>query len=113
MNPNSFSLAPSALSTFAASLTALPSEEIRKAKSLFIRNAIADYEMIVSSSRGMVITMGILSIIPVFLIVFIPTLISYRAAKKNGKQKIINALEVWKEELEEDYHKLLEEVSQL
>jgi hypothetical protein len=55
MSPNSFSLAPSALSTFAASLTALPTEEIRKAKSLFIRNAIADYEMTISSSRGMVI----------------------------------------------------------
>jgi hypothetical protein len=93
----------SALTTFAASLATLPKDEMRKAKSLFIRNAIADYRMTIKSSKGFLIVMGIMSIIPVFLVVFIPAYLGYRAAKENGKQKIRNALEVWKDDLGEDY----------
>ena len=100
----------SALSTFAASLGTLPKEEMRKAKSLFIRDAIADYRMTMKSSKGFLIVMGILCVIPVFLVVFIPALLGYRATKENGKQKIKNALEVWKDDLGEDYHLLSREM---
>jgi hypothetical protein len=104
------SLDPSALSTFAASLTNLPKEEIRKAKSLFIRNSIADYRMMLKTSKGFLIVLGILSIIPIFLVVFIPSLIGYRASKVNGRQKILNALEVWRSDLEGDYDALAREI---
>ncbi|MBN8708781.1 MAG: hypothetical protein BGO12_12660 [Verrucomicrobia bacterium 61-8] len=101
------SLDPAALTAFVASLSALPTDEIRKAKSLFIRNAIADYQMSRKSLRVMVVMMGVLSIIPIFLIVFIPTFISYRALKENGRQKILNALEVWRSDLGSDYEELI------
>ena len=102
----------SALSTFAASLATLPKDEMRKAKSLFIRNAIADYRMTIKSTKGFLVVMGIMCIIPIFLVVFIPALLSYKAAKENGKQKIHNALEAWKEDLEEDYILLAREIEE-
>ncbi len=101
------SLDPAALTAFVASLSALPTDEIRKAKSLFIRNAIADYRMSRKSLRVMVVVMGLLCIVPIFLVVFIPTFISYRAFKENGRQKILNALEVWRSDLGGDYEDLL------
>ncbi|PTX98140.1 hypothetical protein DB345_04690 [Spartobacteria bacterium LR76] len=97
------SLDPSALTAFVASLSALPADEIRKAKSLFSRNAIADYRMSLKSLG----IMGVLSIIPIFLIVSIPTFFSYRALKENGRQKILNALEVWRSDLGSAYEVLL------
>lgn len=109
MNPSAaqLSLDPSALTAFVASLSALPADEIRKAKSLFIRNAIADYRMSLKSFGVMVVIMGVLSIIPIFLIVSIPTFFSYRALKENGRQKILNALEVWRSDLGSDYEELM------
>lgn len=104
------SLDPSTLTTFAATLATLPGEEIRKAKSLFIRNAIADYRMTIKTTKGFLIVLGVMSLIPVFLVVFIPAFFSYRAAKENGKQKIKNALEVWKDDLGDDYAMLSLEV---
>ena len=92
-------LDPAALSAFAATLTNLPKDEISKAKRLYILNAIADYEAQRRTGRAMVITMGIMSIIPIFLIVFIPTFIGYRSGIAAGKQKILNAVEVWKDDL--------------
>ncbi|GAT34794.1 hypothetical protein TSACC_23228 [Terrimicrobium sacchariphilum] len=104
------SLDPAALTAFVASLSTLPTDEIRKAKSLFIRNAIADYRMNLKSFRIMMVMMGILSIIPIFLIVFIPSFIGYRALKENGRQKILNALEVWRSDLGSDYEGLMAEL---
>jgi ABC-type nitrate/sulfonate/bicarbonate transport system permease component len=54
----------------------------------------------------MIVTMGILSIIPIFLIVFIPALIGYLNGIKAMRQKILNAIEVWKDDLGPDYVEL-------
>ena len=97
----------SALSAFAANLATLPADEIRKAKSLFLRNSIADYKMSLKTSKGFLVVMGILCIIPIFLVVFIPAYLSYKAGKENGRQKIINALEVWRADLGSEYADLL------
>lgn len=99
-------LDPSALAAFAASMGTLPRDEVRKAKSLFIRNAIADYRLIAKTSRAFLIVIGIMCIIPIFLIVFIPAVIQYRAARQNLKQKIRNALAVWKDDLGPEYDEL-------
>ena len=99
---STMALDPAAMSAFAATLSTLPQAEIVKAKRLYVLNAVADYESAVKSGRAMVIVMGVMSIIPVFLIVFIPAFIAYRSEVKAGKQKILNALEVWDEELADD-----------
>jgi hypothetical protein len=54
-----------------------------------------------------------MSVIPVFLIVFVPAFFSYRAMRENGKQKILNALEVWKDDLGTDYTTLSAEAQSL
>ena len=65
MNPTTtLNLDASALTAFAGNLAALPADEIRKAKSLFIRNAIADYPMTLKSSKGFLTVMGVMCIIP-------------------------------------------------
>jgi hypothetical protein len=94
------------LSAFAATLTNLPREEIHKAKRLYILNALADFEAQRKSSKAMIIVMGIMCIIPIFLIVFIPALIGYRSAIRALRQKILNAVEVWKDDLGPDYQEL-------
>ncbi len=104
------SLDPAALTAFVASLSALPAEEIRKAKSLFIRNAIADYRMSLKSCRAGLVVLGILCVVPIVLIAFIPAFISHKAFKENGRQKILNALEVWRYDLGNDYEGLLAEL---
>lgn len=102
-NQTTMTLDPAALSAFAASLTNLSKEEISKAKKLYILNAIADFEAQRTSGKAMMITMGLMCIIPVFLIVFIPGLIGYRSAIAAGRQKILNAIDVWKDDLGSDY----------
>ncbi|MGF1678854.1 MAG: hypothetical protein ACFCUX_06645 [Candidatus Methylacidiphilales bacterium] len=101
------SLDASALTAFSATLATLPADEIRKAKSLFLRNSISDYKMSLKASKGFLVVMGIMCIIPIFLVVFIPAYLGYKAEKENGRQKIINALEVWRADLGAEYDALL------
>lgn len=105
-------LEPAAMSAFLATLANLPEQEIRNAKRLYILNAIADFESERTSGRGMLILFGIMSIIPVFLLPFIALLISYRAGIKAAKQKIINAIDVWKDDLGAEHLTLLNRVEQ-
>ena len=97
---------PAALAAFAGGLANLSREEIGKAKKLYILNAIAEFESQRGSGRAMIVTMGIMSIIPIFLIVFIPALFSYRNGIKAARQKILNAIEVWRDDLGTDYEDL-------
>ena len=104
-------LDPTALSAFAATLTNLPKDEISKAKKLYILNAIADFEAMRTSGRTFLIVMGVMSLIPVFLIVFVPALVSYRAGIAATRQKIINAIEVWRDDLGSDYAALRQQMA--
>ncbi len=101
---------PASLSAFAATLTNLPAEEIQKAKRLYVLNALADFEAQRKISRTMVIVMGFMCIIPIFLIVFIPALMAYRSAITAMRQKLLNAIDVWKDDLGADYRQLRERV---
>ncbi len=94
------------LSTFAATLTNLPQEEVRKAKKLYILNSLADFEAQRKTSKTMLIVMGVMCIIPIFLIVFLPALFGYRNAITALREKILNAIEVWKDDLGPDYQEL-------
>ena len=77
----------------------MPKEEIQKAKKIYILNAVEDFKAMRASARSGIIVLGILSIIPIFLIVFIPALISYRRNIEAARRKILNAIEVWKDDL--------------
>jgi len=94
------------LAAFAATLTNLPHEEIRKAKKQYILSALADFEAQRKVSRTMLILMGIMCIIPIFLIGFIPALKGYRMAITATRQRVLNAIDVWKDDLGADYEEL-------
>lgn len=106
----SITLDPASLTAFTATLSSLPKEEVRKAKLLFIKNAIADFALQRSSGRVMVIVMGCMSIIPIFLIVFIPAFVSYRKGVQVTRQKIRNAIEVWRDDLDVEADNLLSDL---
>lgn len=107
MNPTTTpALDPAALAAFAGSLASLPRDEIQKAKKLYIMNTIAEFRAQRAGSRALLVVVGILCIIPIFLIVFIPALISYRHGIAAARQKILNAVEVWRDELGADYEHL-------
>ena len=103
-------LSPSAMSAFAATLSELPAEELGKAKRLYVLNAISDYDDAKRSGKTFLIVMGVMCIIPIFLIVFIPALIAYRSGMKASREKILNAIEVWKDDLGPDYEDIKDRV---
>jgi hypothetical protein len=106
-------LEPAAMAAFLATLANLPEQEIRNAKRLYVLNAIADFEAESTSGRGMLFLLGVMSIFLVFIPVFIAALISYRAGVKAAKQKIKNAIEVWKDDFAGEYPSLLARVEAL
>jgi hypothetical protein len=99
------------LSTFAATLTNLPKEEIQKAKKLYILNAIADFKAERATGRTFLIVLGVMCIIPIFLVVFIPAVIGYRNSIGAVKQKILNAIEIWEDDLGSDYLEIRNQIA--
>lgn len=93
-------LSPEKLQMFAASIANLPQQEMRQAKLLYIRNAIAELraqEQIFASFGTM---QGCLSIIPVFWPVLAMQKKMMSTQKQLAQQKIINAIDVWKDDLQ-------------
>jgi hypothetical protein len=97
---------PAALAAFAGTLGNLPKEEIQKAKKLYILNAIADFQAQRASGKTMLIVFGVMCIIPIFLIIFVPALLMYQNGITAAKQKILNAVEIWKDDLGADYERI-------
>jgi hypothetical protein len=92
-------LSPEKLQSFAASIAGLPQHEMRQAKLLYIRNAIAELraQEQVFASFGKL--QGCLSIIPVFWPVLAMQKKMMATHKQMSQQKIINAIDVWKDDL--------------
>lgn len=94
------SLTSDRLQLFAAGLAGLPKDEIRKAKVLYIRNAITDW-------RAMKATMSAFGCLQVFFLlipIFWPILFLQRRVLKIAQtaflEKIRNAMEVWRDDLQ-------------
>jgi len=103
---------PVALSAFAATLGNLSAEEIRKAKRLYLQNAVVEFQYNRRVGKTMLIVLGVMSIIPVFLLIFVPSLLMYRSGVSMERQKIRNALEVWRDDLGSDYHAILSQLAE-
>jgi hypothetical protein len=93
------SLSSDKMQMFVAALSGLPPEEVRKAKSLYIRNAISEYNAMQESLRAFGCMQVIFAIIPLFW----PFLYAQRrmmsAQRRLYEARIRNALEVWKDDL--------------
>lgn len=93
------SLSPEKLQLFVAGLSGLPGEEIRKAKSLYIRNAISEYKAMNEQMKAFGFIQIFFAIIPLFW----PFLYAQRRMMKSGQrlaqERIRNAIDVWKDDL--------------
>lgn len=94
------SLSPEKLQLFTAALAGLPAAEVRKAKELYIRNAIAEYRAVREQMRSIGCVMVLFMLVPLFW----PFLYAMRRSTDAGlrlqQQRIENALLVWREDLE-------------
>ena len=93
------SLSPEKLQMFVAGLSGLAPEEVRKAKVLYLRNAISELEALESSMRGFGVVQGCFAVIPFFW----PFLYAQRrimSAQVNlAKDRLRNAMDVWRDDL--------------
>jgi hypothetical protein len=102
--PSDF-LSPEKLQLFVAGLSGLAPEEIRKAKLLYLRNAISEYHAMKNSTAAFGQAMGCMGCMPMMW--------SMRSAQKQviaaqlqlARERILNAIDVWRGDLKgERFH---------
>jgi hypothetical protein len=96
--PSEF-LSPEKLQLFVAGLSGLAPEEVRKAKVLYLRNAISEYRAMQASYQGFGQAQGCLSIIPVFWPVIGAQKRMMSAQLQLARDRIKNAIDVWRDDL--------------
>jgi hypothetical protein len=101
MNPSGTpdSLSPEKMQLFIAALSGLPQDEVRKAKSLYIRNAISEYHAMQASLRAFGCLQVFFAIIPFFWPVLYLQRRMMNAQRQLCEERILNALDVWKDDL--------------
>ena len=92
-------LSPEKLQLFVAGLSGLAPEEVRKAKVLYLRNAISELQAMQTSLKGFGQAQGCLSIIPIFWPIIGAQKQMMAAQLQLGKDRIRNAIDVWKDDL--------------
>src|SRR5205085_6801456 len=96
--PSDF-LSPEKLQLFVAGLSGLAPEEVRKAKLLYLRNAISEFQAMRASFQGFGQAQGCMSVIPVFWPIIGAQKRMMTAQLQLGKDRIRNAIEVWRGDL--------------
>jgi hypothetical protein len=96
--PSEF-LSPEKLQLFVAGLSGLGPEEVRKAKLLYLRNAISEFQAMQASYRGFEQFQGCMSIIPVFRPIIGGQKRMLEARLQLAKDRIRNAIDVWRGDL--------------
>jgi hypothetical protein len=92
-------LSPEKLQLFIAGLSGLAPEEVRKAKVLYIRNAISEYRAMVASMQGFRTAQGCMSIVPLSWPVLGAQRRMMDAHLRLAKERIRNAIDVWRDDL--------------
>jgi hypothetical protein len=103
------SLSPEKLQLFVAGLSGLAPEEVRKAKVLYIRNAISEYHAMKISTAVFGQAMGCMGCMPMMW--------SMRSAQKQmiaaqlqlARERILNAIDVWRDDLKGEHFHLDDE----
>ena len=94
------SLSPEKLQLFAASMAGLPRDEIRKAKSLYIRNAISEFKALNEGLRAFGIVQIFFAIIPLFWPILYAQRRMMNSQRRLAAERVRNAMAVWREDLE-------------
>ena len=106
-------LAPQQLQTFVAGLAGLSPNEIRKAKSLYIRNAISEYKAFKASLKAFGVVQIIFAIIPFFWPILWLQRVSMNAGMKLYEERIQNALAVWQDDLGDEADEFARQLAQI
>ena len=85
---------------FAAGLAGLSREEVRKAKVLYIRNAITDWRAMKAGMSAFGCIQVFFIIIPIFWPILIVQRRLMQTAERTFREKIENAIDVWKDDLQ-------------
>ncbi|MEO8204914.1 MAG: hypothetical protein ABI615_01945 [Chthoniobacterales bacterium] len=103
-------LDPEALQAYHASLLEqnFSPDEIHAAKREYILGAIANFQNVRSATRTLLVVLAVASLMPVFLLIFIPAFIGFRNVNKSTHTRIIAAINTWKNDLGNDYADLLQ-----
>ncbi|MHC4449142.1 MAG: hypothetical protein ACYS0E_03220 [Planctomycetota bacterium] len=99
MKVDSELLSPAQMQLFVAGLSGLPPEEVNKAKVLYLRNAVSEYNAAKESARGMPWMLIPFWIIPIFWPMLFIFLRNQRIELSLARERIENAADVWKEDL--------------
>jgi len=102
MQPSSTrdSLSPERLQFFVAELSGLAPEEVRKAKSLYVLNAISEYRAMNASFEAFGCLQMVFAIIPIFWPILYVQRRMMRAQKTLFQERIRHAIAVWKDDLQ-------------
>jgi hypothetical protein len=92
-------LSPEKMQLFMAGLSGLAPEEVRKAKVLYIRNAISELKAMRAGVDGFARPQGCLAIIPLFWPVMSLQKKIIDAQTQLAKERIRNAIDVWNDDL--------------
>ena len=98
-DPQPDALAPEKLQLFAAGLAGLAPAEVRKAKVLYLRNAIAEYQAFRAGVAGFGQARGCASLVPVLWPVLGAQKKMPAAQAQLHKDRIRNAIDVWRGDL--------------
>ena len=85
---------------FVAGLSGLAPEEVRKAKALYLRNAISEYRAMDEQFRAFGCIQLFFALIPIFWPFLYAQWRSIRAQRRLMRDRIENALEVWRDDLD-------------
>ena len=99
MQPNPDFLSPAQMQLFVAGLSGLSSDEVRKAKSLYLRNALSEYRALKTSLSAFGVLQIVFAIIPLFWPILWMQRTAMKAQDKLYRERIANALAVWNDDL--------------
>jgi hypothetical protein len=99
MPPARDDLSPEKLQAFAVGLSGLPPEEVRKAKLLYVRNAITDYQALLAQADNLKQFRGgcLFGLLMGRMARAQDRAVAVAVGQK--KQRIKNAIEVWRDDL--------------
>ncbi len=106
-------LTPERLQLFIAGLSGMSTEEVRKAKLLFLRNEMSELQAIQSSFAAFGVAQGCFAIIPIFWPIIWLQRKTMSSALTLQKEQIRNALSVWRDDIGDEARQIERDLDSL
>jgi hypothetical protein len=96
-------LSPQGMMAFTSTLAGLPPDEVRKAKRLYLLDALTAFEARQRSYAAFAVLQLLFAVIPCFWPILLVQVLMINSSRNASRQMIANALEVWRDDLEYEY----------